>query len=91
MIPLATLGGIAVVTTAMIMNENEIDWTMRYYQGAVGFTVKSVGMSEDGFPFLILKKRVGNKTETLRLEVSQDEEGNGAGFLFGLPIPDGIK
>ena len=26
--------------------------------------------------------------ETFTIEVSQDEEGNGAGFLFGLPDPN---
>lgn len=28
------------------------------------------------------------KREVIAIEVSRDEEGNGPGFLFGLPLPD---
>ena len=59
------------------------EWMLKYYEGAVGLKITSVEISEDGFPVLMCKK--GNKV--YKLEVSQDEEGNGAGFLFGLPMP----
>ena len=68
---------------------NEHDWAKKYYQGAVGFTITAACMSADGFPVLICKrKQKGKKQETIRIEVSMDEEGNGAGFLFGLPVPE---
>jgi hypothetical protein len=41
-------------------------------------------MSEDGlFPIIVFKKG----KETFECDISQDEEGNGPGFLFGLPFP----
>jgi len=61
----------------------EKKWMLEYYGGAVGMKITAVGVSEDGFPFLVGKKG----GETYRLEVSMDEEGNGPGFLFGLPMP----
>ena len=59
------------------------EWAETYYAGLKGYTVKETGIGEDGFPFLIMRK---GKDE-LKVEVSMDEEGNGAGFLFGLPMP----
>lgn len=50
-------------------------------------TVTNSGV-EDEFPFLDFKKETG---EIYRAFVQRDPEGNGPGFLFGLPspIPDG--
>ena len=57
-------------------------WAERYYAGLKGFTVEETGLGSDNFPYLIMRKG----EEVLKIEVSQDEEGNGPGFLFGLPL-----
>lgn len=53
-----------------------------YYSPLKGFTIKNFKLENEGedisFPTFILKK--GN--ETIKISVSQDEEGNGGGFLF---------
>lgn len=57
----------------------------RYYGQLEGATIHSyVGMN-DGFPTFDVKLKNG---QIVRLEVSQDPEGNGGGFLFGLLSPD---
>lgn len=67
----------------------------RYYGQLVGATViEFVGMnlSEEereigmGPEFPCLKVKFKDGTYGL-IEVSRDEEGNGGGFLFGLPLP----
>lgn len=55
-------------------------WQLQYYSQLVGKRVEVVSISEDGFPTLVLDNG-------WRLEVSRDEEGNGPGFLFGIPTP----
>ena len=71
----------------MDKTDNE-KWMQKYYQGAVGFKVVGATVSEDGFPTLTCRKAIdgGRKYEEIKLEVSRDEEGNGPGFLFGLPV-----
>lgn len=70
------------------------EWTRLYYGSLVG--AKCVGVeaetdnSEYGFgdcwPKLIFEHPKGGR---FTVEVSRDEEGNGPGFLFGLPVvPD---
>jgi len=59
----------------------EEQFKKEYYQQAVGFRIVAATVSPDGFPQLICHKG----KEEIVLEVSRDEEGNGAGFLFGLP------
>lgn len=59
-----------------------------YYGQLVGMKVVKAGFTDldesgQSFPFLILRDKAGDLT---RVEVSQDEEGNGPGFLF---ISDG--
>jgi len=49
----------------------------------VGATITAVGQKEDGFLYFTAEHN-GDKFE---IEVSQDEEGNGPGMLFGLPNP----
>jgi len=63
----------------------EAEWLIEYYSGAIGLTINSVSVSEDGFPQLICTDKNKNK---FTLEVSCDEEGNRRGFLFGLPNPE---
>ena len=52
-----------------------------YLAPLVGGKITKVGVTADGFPQITVK--VGK--ETFVLEVSRDSEGNGPGFLFGLP------
>jgi len=74
--------------------EIERKWITDYMTPAIGCTIIEVGVGEDeegeqGFPYLKLR-RAATKTAQAHeytLEVSQDEEGNGPGFLFGLPSP----
>jgi len=67
---------------------NEKKWLVKYYEGAIGFKIVGATISPDGFPQLICRRGRGKTGEEIKLEVSQDEEGNGAGFLFGLPVPE---
>ena len=56
----------------------------KYYEQLKGFKIESVELVDSGdqyikdFPCFILSK--GKKK--IKIEVSQDEEGNGGGFLF---------
>jgi hypothetical protein len=56
------------------------EWMKKYLKPLEGRTIKETGIGENGFPFFVLDN--GNK-----IEVSSDGEGNGPGFLFGLPRP----
>lgn len=56
-------------------------WLKKYIKPLEGRTIKKTGVSKDGFPFFVLDNGV-------RCEISRDEEGNGPGFLFGLPRPE---
>lgn len=63
----------------------------RYYTALEGATiVKFVGMvGEDEygttpFPAFLVKFADG---DVRQIEISQDEEGNGGGFIFGLDLP----
>lgn len=63
---------------------NQKAWTKRYMAALVGGTIEKTGVTPDGFPFFVVREKTGKR---LTIEVSQDEEGNGPGFLFGLPSP----
>ena len=61
-------------------------WFQEYYGQLEGYTISKFdgmkdtdGVGEDGFASFILHK-AGH--QTLRVEVSKDEEGNGGGFMF---------
>lgn len=56
----------------------------RYMKALVGCTIIATGATIDGFPFFVASDEHGVE---YKCEVSQDEEGNGPGFLFGLPMP----
>lgn len=61
-----------------------------YYRQAVGLTIVDVEVfyneyDNDVWTRLICERTVGGQTERFELELSQDPEGNGPGFLFGLP------
>lgn len=67
-------------------------WMSRYYAPLVGATIEKfvVAIDDDPdfgremFPMLIVKLADGTTAEVL---VMRDEEGNGPGFLSGLPLP----
>ena len=56
-----------------------------YYGQLVGGVVKGFGVveEEDGYWTCFIVKLITG--EEVQIEVSQDPEGNGPGFLFGLP------
>lgn len=68
-------------------DDTQVRWNKGYYSQLEGATIlKFLGTVEDefggrGFPQFLV--RLANGEETT-VEVSQDEEGNGGGFLFGL-------
>lgn len=70
------------------------DYYKRYYSQLDGaLIVKFDGMNEDdmggdGFPSFTVRLKNG---EIVTLEVSQDPEGNGGGFVFGLPLPEQVS
>lgn len=74
----------------IIRTQRDKDWFTRYYEGAVGLTVVGVKWSQEGEPLSeqmpVLICRAPDR-ERVELELSQDPEGNGPGFLFGLPEP----
>jgi len=64
-----------------------------YYAALKGATITAAGVElgedehgtgNDCWPTITATLANGDK---VKLEVSQDEEGNGPGFLFGLPMP----
>ena len=58
----------------------EHDWLKKYLKHLEGKKITKTGVNKDGYPFFVLDDKS-------KIEVSQDEEGNGPGFLFGLPTP----
>ena len=71
--------------------EANVFWD-KYYRQLEGATVvQFVGVIPDedepyiAFPTLVVRLKDGSICE---LEISQDPEGNGGGFIFGLPSPD---
>jgi hypothetical protein len=68
-------------------------WLKDYLSPLVGCTITGVdALVEDGEAWPRIKVRLPeghliDGTNQIELEVSRDEEGNGPGFLFGLPIP----
>jgi hypothetical protein len=56
----------------------------RYYKQLLGRKIINIGCTEDGFWYFKLDNG-------LQIEISCDEEGNGPGFLFGLPHPGPAK
>lgn len=66
----------------------EATWVRRYYQALVGGTVTKITTKrgEYGQVWPVIHVRMPDR-HVYKCEVSQDEEGNGPGFLFGLPVP----
>lgn len=64
-------------------------WTMYYSSLEGAKIIKFVEMregeyGEGEFPVFLVKFADGSIDE---IEISRDEEGNGGGFIFGLPVP----
>jgi hypothetical protein len=70
------------------------DYWTKYYKDLEGATIlKFMGMnidddSGDGFPTYQVKFASGEVGE---IAISQDPEGNGGGFIFGLAYPEPVK
>jgi hypothetical protein len=68
------------------LTADKVKWGKKYFGGMVGLTIMDVRMDVDEYgevwPILIAQDKQGDK---YTLEVSQDPEGNGPGFIFGLP------
>tara|TARA_Y100000114_G_scaffold150577_1_gene166253 strand:- start:406 stop:642 length:237 start_codon:yes stop_codon:yes gene_type:complete len=67
-----------------MMDDTEKMWGTKYYGQLKGFAISNVDFAyckdtESYFPTFIMKKK---GYETIKVEVSRDEEGNGGGFLF---------
>ena len=63
------------------------DWAKDYYGQLVGCTIKEFKIEDDskideGFDSQVPVFVLSNGKEELKISVSQDEEGNGSGFLF---------
>lgn len=69
-------------------DDTQVRWNKGYYTQLEGATIlKFKGTDPDdfggrGFPQFIAKLKTG---EIVELTLSQDEEANGGGFMFGLP------
>lgn len=62
------------------MVKGEKLYLMKYLKHLEGKKIVQTGITDDEFPFFKLD-------DGLIVEVSRDQEGNGPGFLFGLPRP----
>jgi hypothetical protein len=75
-------------------SDKERKWMIEYMTPMVGTTITEVGVTEadefgSAYPYFKTRKpaTATAEAEEMTIEVSQDEEGNGPGFLFGLPSP----
>ncbi len=73
------------------MSHPDAAFLRSYLKPLKGATITSIRVKvEDDFghpqawPTLVVKAKDGQVYE---LEISQDEEGNGPGYVFGLPFP----
>lgn len=80
------------------MSHPDAVWLRRYLEPISNGTFVIVGVDvhedEDGaWPVLKLRgsDENGAVTDLIELEISRDEEGNGPGFIFGLPVPEPIS
>lgn len=73
--------------------QQEKEWLQKYLAPLAGATILGVGAKidrEEGYPqvWMTLKVSPAGSNEIFDLEISQDQEGNGPGFIFGLPFPE---
>jgi hypothetical protein len=67
------------------------EFWIKYYSGLEGATIiKLLPFSDDNInemDFISYLVKFADGT-TDKIEISQDPEGNGPGFIFGLPVPN---
>jgi hypothetical protein len=66
------------------------EWLLSYYSELMGYTVTKISIQhddEDMFDAWPQIKMTHPTKPDITIEVSRDQEGNGPGFLFGLPLP----
>lgn len=71
------------------ITQRDKQWKLKYYSFLKGARVVNVEIFEDdlftgpdrNWPVIIIEK----DGERFELQLSRDEEGNGPGFMFGLP------
>jgi hypothetical protein len=81
---------------SLTYEEKQKEWTKVYYEMLIGLTCVGVDARTDSegdcWPVIIFKLPEKDGGGEVEIEVSRDEEGNGPGFLFGLPpVPDNIN
>lgn len=79
-------------------SEKVLAWYRTYFSQLEGATILSFVLREETdeefgsgteyWPTFLVKLKDGS---TVEIEISQDEEGNGAGFVFGLELPDPVE
>ena len=74
------------------MSARSVEFYKRYYSQLEGAKIISFkGMIEDEYSehsdFPQFSVRLANG-QLIKIEISQDEEGNGGGFIFGMNYPD---
>ncbi len=62
-------------------------WLTKYLTPLVGAKIVSVDTTDDGAGLWPVLNVLTSDGKLLKLEISQDEEGNGPGFIFGLDDP----
>jgi len=63
--------------------KNQRKFWENYYKTLEGGRIVKTGVKGDGFPFFVVEVN----GERFECDISADPEGNGPGFLFGLPNP----
>lgn len=73
------------------MSHPDAVWLRRYLAPLVASVIIEVDVLEEdegAWPILVV---VTKDRETFRLEISRDEEGNGPGFIHGLPFSEPVE
>ena len=76
-------------TQAKKLADQDKEWKLKYYSFLKGARIVNVEIFEDelftgsdqNWPVIIIEK----DNQLFELQISRDEEGNGPGFMFGLP------
>ena len=70
--------------------ETKTEWLLAYYSELIGYTITNVEIAHDDEDMYDAWPGIGmthpDKPD-LTIAISRDEEGNGPGFLYGLPVP----
>lgn len=65
------------------------DWANRRMQQLVGAVIEGAGVDKSGTPYMRVQFTTGpNRGLHVMLDVGQDAEGNGPGWIHGIPNPD---